>query len=397
LSDKTQPGITIDGYEMVWDPRSDTWLFTHMLADWYNRWQGVYAQTDGDHCHHIDFNKRNNNPTNLVRMPADEHLALHRRHVSRTLHRPDVIAKGVKIRKSQAFREAMSQRMREPETRAILSEQAQAQWQDEAYKAYMMQKWQEFYESNEEYRQRNAETMYQAQQQYWADEANRQARAEQVREYFANNPDARTHLAEKAREQWQDEELREWRAETTSEQWTPEFREKRKAALRETYYRKTLEALKQIVIEHGELNIEEVYRAMRLKKKDKSLLKFDTFCERYFEGDAERARETILNYNHRVIHKEVISEVMDVYDIEVPGTHNFALASGVFVHNSAKQGRDRHFQAILPLRGKILNTERARLDKILDNNEVKALISALGTGIHDDFDVSRLRYGRVII
>ena len=384
--------ITIEGYEMIWDGSRHRWIFTHILADDYNLKRGIYYQEDGTHRHHRDFNKLNNNPDNLVRMGKEAHLCHHREMAEKTIHRPEVKEKLRLLKQSPVYREKIRQTLLK--MTAELSARAKKQWTDPAYKEFMKNKFRQFYAQNPGYREVNKKRLNENQQKYWSETENRDKQSAKVRSFFLEHPEQKELLRAKAAVEWSNKELKSWRSAKTKEQWTEEFRQKRAAAYAETYYRHSMSLLKKIFDCGGSF---DDYEKARTEKKNNNLLKLSTLADRFFDSDRQKMRTAVQLYNHKISKIVKLEEKTDVYDLEVEGTHNFALASGVFVHNSAKQGRNREFQAILPLRGKILNVERARLDKMLANNEIKSLIIALGTNIGEQFNINDLRYDKIVI
>jgi DNA gyrase subunit B len=438
-----EPGA---GYEMVWANGRERWEHTHHLADKFNIDTGRTHYRFGAVRHHIDFDKRNNDPRNIRRMPPADHIALHAAQAVATLG-PLWSDPEYRARKLRQLSDSAKRQWQDPAYRALKSEQVRRQCRDPELNQRLLDGFQRYLDGlTDEERDAIAARLDDAQRTYWADPAHRVAAAERVRTYFLEHPELAEHLRRLATAQWADEDLRAWRSEETQRQWDepgfreqhstvvrnwwsehPEHAEKVRAVLTEkwadpAFRRKVTSALADYRESAGEAHgnsIREGHRrkglrllndAIRTSPDAAPALTYDRLRREtaptaprfatlvgYHDGDVGRTLEAAKNYNHRVVAVHALEDTEDVYDLTVEFFQNFALESGVFVHNSAKGGRDSRFQAILPIRGKILNVEKARIDRVLNNNEVQAMITALGCGIHEEFDVTKLRYHKVVL
>ncbi|GAA1292833.1 ATP-binding protein [Saccharothrix xinjiangensis] len=236
-----------------------------------------------------------------------------------------------------------------------------------------------------------AERMRERQATCWSDPGHRARAAERVRASSAD-PARRQEWSERSHAQWQDADLRAWRSRATTEQSVPES----ERVARQLGGRR-LAALKRLrpFLRLDDAELATAYEAERLATA-RTGVRFDRLLDG-FDGDLTRLREAASQVNHTVASVEPLTETADVYDLTVDGYHNFALEAGVFVHNSARMARVSEYQALLPLRGKILNVQKASLADTLRNAEIASIVQVLGAGTGRTFDLPAMRYGRVIL
>ena len=439
-------GEKLDGYERVWMNDREEWVYTHYLADAYNLRHGLDSTDNGTVRHHVDVDKRNNDPRNIRRMTWDDHSALHASMMGEHVHagyRAWLEKGGLEFKSAMLSDQWQDSAFRE----ACLARLA-ARNADPAFRERIEQGFQDWYASlNEEELAAYAERLRALQAEYWAHPEHRVAAAERVRAFFAD-PARRAEWSERSRQQWQNEALLAWRRETTIAQFAdPAERDRQRAAVlawhrdnpefgaehsvrmkirmsdpttghlakvqagRRKYVEsvprsvrvaqqndgRRLAALRRVsaLLPMSDTEIGAAYDAERMRSA-RTGLRFDRLLAHY-DGDYTRLREAAAQVNHAVVSVEPLDETADVYDLTVDGYHNFALEAGVFVHNSARMARVSEYQALLPLRGKILNVQKASLADTLRNVEIASIVQVLGAGSGRAFDLSTMRYGRVIL
>ncbi|MDO8516734.1 MAG: DNA gyrase subunit A [Nanoarchaeota archaeon] len=290
LSTKEDDTNTI-GYSMIFQPKLNSWNFTHILSDEWNLEKGIYEKSSGRIRHHADFNKLNNNPNNIRRLQWKEHWKTHYDFTSMK-HRTD------------------------KEYVKKLAEGRKEFWADkenrDAYSERMTQRNLENWKKSD-YQQKMRITL-----------------SESSTRYLKNHPEVIEEIRKTAsitmKKMWQIPEYKKLFHDTISEN-----NKKRETNL--TGKKKFLKICQYLKENNLSLD-EETYEKIRKEIFGvKSFTSWGLGVKKYYNNDKNLVLCEI-NKNHKVVRIELLNEFADVYDLTIEKTHNFALASGVFVHNS---------------------------------------------------------------
>ncbi len=279
------------GYEMIYQPREDSWDFTHYLSDVYNIEQEVYAIKNGKVRHHIDFNKLNNNPDNILRMHWKDHWLLHadltsEKHKNDAYYR-EKIAFGRKLYWAQEHnRYKKSQEV---------SERNKQNWKNPIYREQMSKKLSEI-----------------------------------NKKYHAEHPELKKIIGKRSsktlKRLWKDVKYRKL------------FNEKIVASNKRRISNNTgkvkfIKTCQETLKNYPSLNKEYFDETRKIVYSYGASTSWETGFKKYFNEDLQQLLAEV-NKNHKIIKVEFLKEREDVYDLTIEHTHNFALAAGVFVHNS---------------------------------------------------------------
>ncbi|KKR35159.1 MAG: gyrase subunit A protein [Candidatus Magasanikbacteria bacterium GW2011_GWA2_40_10] len=288
-SEKTDR-LNREGYVLIRQNKSDEWIPAHHLADNYNLSAKKYNKADGKVRHHIDFNKLNNNPDNIVRLQWKEHWKIHYTHAS-------------------------------------------AQHQDEGYRKSIAEGRKKFWAdplNKKEYSERIASRNTKNWQQPEYREKMCQILSDVNKEYIKNHPEKRIELAKRG-------------SKTLKNLWTIPFYKKlfnskitaanKRRVTNNTGRKKFLTICKEALNQFKTVN-EQSYEETRNRIYPYgSATLWDTGFKKYYSENINVLLQDATK-NHKVAQVEFLNQHEDVYDLTIDGSHNFALAAGIFVHNS---------------------------------------------------------------
>jgi len=289
-SDGLKPEL--NGYTLVLNPSTKKWVLTHHLSDEFNINEGKYSKSNGRIRHHVDFNKQNNNPENIIRMKWKEHWLLHSNLTkNKHINDPDYIKKLAKGREN--------------------------------------------FWSNEENRKKYSERLTQRNKENWKNETYRKKMISFLsqinKEYHKKHPELALELGKRTSERlkklWKTKEYRKIMNEKI-------VRVNKQRLTNNTGKKKFLNVCKKVLETEGTLNPELYEKHRQILYTYGSSTSWDTGFNKYYENEDIITLINDACENHKIACTEILQKHEDVYDLTIEGTHNFALAAGVFVHNS---------------------------------------------------------------